>query len=102
MSYLNYDLDNKRVSQVKFNKALTAKTESIFSLANGHMGIRSADEERTSYNKEGFYVNGIFNQDTKFDVPELVNLADLMSTPIIIESEEFEVKTEDKYNKTLW
>ncbi|WP_215744455.1 glycosyl hydrolase family 65 protein [Mesomycoplasma hyorhinis] len=102
MSYLNYDLDNKRVSQVKFNKALTAKTESIFSLANGHMGIRSADEERTSYNKEGFYVNGIFNQDTKFDVPELVNLADLMSTPIIIKSEEFEVKTEDKYNKTLW
>ncbi|WP_215742046.1 glycosyl hydrolase family 65 protein [Mesomycoplasma hyorhinis] len=102
MSYLNYDLDNKRVSQVKFNKALTAKTESIFSLANGHMGIRSADEERTSYNKEGFYVNGIFNQDTKFDVPELVNLADLMSTPIIIESEEFEVKTEDKYNRTLW
>ncbi|WP_215737878.1 glycosyl hydrolase family 65 protein [Mesomycoplasma hyorhinis] len=102
MSYLNYDLDNKRVSQVKFNKALTTKTESIFSLANGHMGIRSADEERTSYNKEGFYVNGIFNQDTKFDVPELVNLADLMSTPIIIESEEFEVKTEDKYNKTLW
>lgn len=102
MSYLNYDLDNKRASQVKFNKALTAKTESIFSLANGHMGIRSADEERTSYNKEGFYVNGIFNQDTKFDVPELVNLADLMSTPIIIESEEFEVKTEDKYNKTLW
>lgn len=102
MSYLNYDLDNKRVSQVKFNKALTAKTESIFSLANGHMGIRSADEERTSYNKEGFYVNGIFNQDTKFDVPKLVNLADLMSTPIIIESEEFEVKTEDKYNKTLW
>ncbi|AEC45773.1 glycosyl hydrolase family 65 protein [Mesomycoplasma hyorhinis] len=102
MSYLNYDLDNKRVSQVKFNKALTAKTESIFSLANGHMGIRSADEERTSYNKEGFYVNGIFNQDTKFDVPELVNLADLMSTPIIIESEEFEVKTEDKYNETLW
>ncbi|QJB71432.1 glycoside hydrolase family 65 protein [Mycoplasma sp. 1654_15] len=102
MSYLKYDLKKKSISQIKFNKSVTAKTESIFTLANGHMGIRSADEERMSYNKEGFYVNGIFNQDTKEDVPELVNLADLMTTPIIINSNEFEVKARDKYKKTLW
>ncbi|VEU69296.1 Kojibiose phosphorylase (plasmid) [Mycoplasmopsis canis] len=84
-------IEKKTVSQVKFDKSVTAKTESIFALGNGYLGIRSADEERTSYNKEDFFVNGIFNKDTREDVSELANLADLMTTPIYFDGVEFEV-----------
>ncbi|WP_435128843.1 glycosyl hydrolase family 65 protein [Mycoplasma sp. 6243] len=102
MDFLKYDLEKKRISQIKFNRSVTAKTESIFALGNGYMGIRSADEERASYNKEDFFVNGMFNKDTKDDSPELVNLADLMTTPIIINGITFDVKNRDEYNKTLY
>lgn len=102
MDFLKYDLENKRISQVKFDKSVTAKTESIFALGNGYLGIRSADEEKTSYNKEDFFVNGMFNKDTKDDVPELANLADLMTNPILINGITFDVKKRDSYNKTLF
>nr|WP_318024299.1 glycoside hydrolase family 65 protein [Mycoplasmopsis edwardii] len=101
MSFLKYDIKNKTVSQIKFDKSVTAKTESIFALGNGYMGIRSADEEKTSYNKEDFFVNGIFNKDTREDVSELANLADSMTTPIYFDNIEFTVSKKDKYNKTL-
>ncbi|TDV24210.1 putative glycosyl hydrolase [Mycoplasmopsis mustelae] len=102
MDFLKYDVDKKRISQVKFDRSVTAKTESIFALGNGYMGIRSADEERAAYNKEDFFVNGMFNKDTKDDAPELVNLADLMTTPIIINGITFDVKERDNYHKTLY
>ncbi|WP_036452126.1 glycosyl hydrolase family 65 protein [Mycoplasma buteonis] len=102
MEFLKYDVKNKKISQVKFDKKVVAKTESIFSLGNGHIGIRSADEERTIYNKEDFFVNGLFNKDNKNEVSELANLADSLSTPIYFDGEEFEVSPEDTYEKTLY
>ncbi|MDC4182228.1 glycosyl hydrolase family 65 protein [Mycoplasma bradburyae] len=101
MEYLKYDTKNNTVSQVKFNKQVVAKTESIFSLGNGYLGIRSADEEYTSYNKEDFFVNGIFNKDHENEVPELANLADCLTMPIYINGELYEVNEDDKYLKTL-
>ncbi|WAM10980.1 hypothetical protein ONA00_00220 [Mycoplasmopsis cynos] len=74
MNFLKYDVENKTISQVKFDRNVTAKTESIFALGNGRIGIRSADEERAFYNKEDFFVNGIFNRDTRDEVSELANL----------------------------
>lgn len=102
MNFLKYDVENKTISQVKFDRNVTAKTESIFALGNGRIGIRSADEERAFYNKEDFFVNGIFNRDTRDEVSELANLADLMTTPIYFDNSEFEVLEQDKYEKTLY
>ncbi|VEU71077.1 glycosyl hydrolase family 65 protein [Mycoplasmopsis glycophila] len=101
MEFLKYNTKDKTISQVKFDKNVVAKTESIFSLGNGYLGIRSADEEVTSYNKEDFFVNGIFNKDNKNEVSELANLADLLSTPIYLNKKAFEVSEQDEYNKTL-
>lgn len=102
MNFLKYDINKKTISQIKFDKSVVAKTESIFALGNGHIGIRSADEEKTAYNKENFFVNGIFNKDTREEVSELANLADLMTTPIYFNNEQFEVCPADDYNKTLF
>ncbi|WP_027334189.1 glycosyl hydrolase family 65 protein [Mycoplasma elephantis] len=101
MEYIKYDTVNEKISQVKFDKNLTAKTESIFSLGNGYLGIRSVDEEVQEYNKEDFFVNGIFNKTSKHEVPELANLADLIQTPIIFNGKVFEVYEDDEYIKTL-
>ncbi|QGZ97219.1 glycoside hydrolase family 65 protein [Mycoplasma sp. NEAQ87857] len=101
MNFLKYDTKNKLVTQVKFDRNVVAKTESIFSLGNGYLGLRSADEEITSYNKPDFFVNGIFNKDNKNEVSELANLADCLSTIITFDNQEFEVDPKDQYTKTL-
>lgn len=101
MKFLNYNTKDKIISQVKFDKNLTAKTESIFSLGNGYLGIRSADEELAWYNKEDFFVNGIFNRDVKEEVSELANLADCLSNPIFINGRIFTASHKDFYNKSL-
>ncbi|MEE3928291.1 glycosyl hydrolase family 65 protein [Mycoplasmopsis ciconiae] len=101
MDYLKYNIENKEISQVKFSKKNTGKSESIFALGNGYMGLRSVDEERTSYNKEDFFVNGIFNKDNKDEVSELANLADLIQTPIYFDGKIFSVNEKDQYLKTL-
>ncbi|UUD36351.1 glycoside hydrolase family 65 protein [Mycoplasmopsis citelli] len=102
MEFLKYDLEKKTVSQIKFDKTKTAKTESIFALGNGYLGLRSADEEPAIYNKEDFFVNGIFNKSSEEDVSELANLADLMTTPILINGKQIQLSEKDFYLKTLF
>lgn len=101
MNYLKYDTKNKVISQEIFNPNVTAKTESIFSLGNGYLGIRSADEEKSVFNKEDFFVNGIFNKDSKDEVSELANLADLMTNTISLNGVVFQIENNDIYKKTL-
>ncbi|UUM19738.1 MULTISPECIES: glycosyl hydrolase family 65 protein [unclassified Mycoplasma] len=102
MEFLKYDLDKKTISQIKFDSTKTAKTESIFALGNGYLGIRSADEEPAIYNKEDFFVNGIFNKSSQEDVSELANLADLMTTPILLNGKQIQLQEDDEYLKTLF
>lgn len=59
---LKYDVDNLLISQDKCNKNLTSKTESMMSLSNGYLGLKSIDEEIEKFNKEDLFVNGIFNK----------------------------------------
>ncbi|ADE19762.1 glycosyl hydrolase family 65 protein [Mycoplasma crocodyli] len=99
--YLSYDIQGKKITQDKFNSKYTAKTESIFSLGNGYLGLRSADEELDFYNKPNLFVNGIFNKDTDEEVSELANLADSTQTMIDINGETFQLREEDLYNKTI-
>ncbi|UUD35631.1 glycoside hydrolase family 65 protein [Mycoplasmopsis caviae] len=101
MEYIKYDPDNNQISQIKFDRNVTGKSESIFSLGNGYLGIRSVDEEVQEYNKEDFFVNGIFNRTSKEEAPELANLADLIQTPIVFNNQIFEVNEKDQYTKTL-
>ncbi|QDY88127.1 glycosyl hydrolase family 65 protein [Mycoplasma anserisalpingitidis] len=101
MNYLKYDTKNKVISQEIFNPNVTAKTESIFSLGNGYLGIRSADEEKSVFNKEDFFVNGIFNKDSEDEVSELANLADLMTNTISLNGVVFQIENNDIYKKTL-
>ncbi|CAM9136287.1 glycosyl hydrolase family 65 protein [Mycoplasma marinum] len=98
---LKYDTKELQISQIAFDKNLTAKTESMMSLGNGYLGLRSSDEEVEKFNKEDLFVNGIFNQADDQMVSELANLADLTQTPIYLDGELLSIKSSDKYTKTL-
>ncbi|NQZ66046.1 MAG: glycoside hydrolase family 65 protein [Mycoplasmatales bacterium] len=100
-NFLNYDTEKFRISQIKWNKNYVAKTESMMSLGNGYLGLRSTDEEIEYFNKENLFVNGIFNKEHKNEVPELANLADLIKNQIIIDDKIFSINDKDEYVKTL-
>ncbi|EFF41292.1 glycosyl hydrolase family 65 protein [Mycoplasmopsis alligatoris] len=99
--YLEYLPNKKEISQVIWNPKYTAKTESIFALGNGYLGLRSADEELDYYNKPNLFVNGIFNKDSEDEVSELANLADTTQIMIDINGQAFVLNKKDKYKKTL-
>ncbi|MGZ9413458.1 glycosyl hydrolase family 65 protein [Mycoplasma sp. AC157] len=101
MAKLFYDTKNFIISQTGFDPLVTKKTESIFSQGNGYLGIRAVDEERSVFNKEDFFVNGIFNQGDKTEVSEIANLADLIQTSIYIDDEIFMIDKKMEYTKSL-
>lgn len=83
---IQYDFREKTISQIGFNSGLTKKSESIFSQGNGYLGLRAVDDEEAFFNKEDFFVNGLFNIGDPNEVSELANLADCLQTKIIIDN----------------
>ncbi|UWD34017.1 glycosyl hydrolase family 65 protein [Mesomycoplasma molare] len=101
MAKLFYDTKNLVITQKGFDPLLTKKTESIFAQGNGYLGIRAVDEERSYFNKEDFFVNGIFNKGDSTEVSEIANLADLIQTSIFIDNEIFMLNKRMNYKKSL-
>lgn len=88
------------ISERDFNCDFLRKSESIFALGNGYLGLRSATEEKYLNEHRGFYVSGLFN---KFpgEVSELGNLPDILNMNFIINGQRFnlnygEIKSYDK------
>ncbi|TCG11682.1 family 65 glycosyl hydrolase [Mycoplasma todarodis] len=99
---MNYNVKESSISQIVFDRNLTAKSESMMALGNGYLGLRSVDEEVESFNKEDLFVNGVFNKADDQMVSELANLADSIQTPISIDGEKFSINENDKYLKTIY
>lgn len=99
--FINYDYQKKLIIQNGFDRRFVGKTESIFALTNGYLGLRSSDEELDSYNKPGFFVSGVFNKDVENEVYEICNLADSITTPIFINGQPLMLSSEDEYQKVF-
>ncbi len=76
------------VAETDFIPENSGKFETIFSLGNGYMGLRSATEERYSGEVRGCYVAGLFD---KFpgEVTELPNIPDWTNIGIKLDGEIF-------------
>jgi trehalose/maltose hydrolase-like predicted phosphorylase len=57
-----YPVDPWRIRELAFDPALAARNETIFSLANGHLGLRGNLEEEAGNVDHGTYVNGFFEE----------------------------------------
>lgn len=82
MSGMKYDreIDGRRnwvVEECGFDPDHLAKCESVFSLGNGYLGLRSGLEEGYIGEKRGLFVAGTFNKSEPEEAPELPNLPDL-------------------------
>ena len=86
---MKYDLGKNEfknwiVSEIKFEEKYIGKTEAIFALGNGYIGLRSANEERYLYEKRDLFISGTFNKANKNEVTELPNVADVTEIEILI------------------
>jgi beta-phosphoglucomutase len=59
---LLYPIDPWRIRELTFDPAYAARNETIFSLANGHLGLRGNLDEEAGNVSHGTYVNGFFEE----------------------------------------
>jgi beta-phosphoglucomutase len=57
-----YPVDAWRIRELGFDPDVAARNETIFSLANGHLGLRGNLEEEAGNVAHGTYVNGFFEE----------------------------------------
>jgi beta-phosphoglucomutase len=57
-----YPVDPWRIRELTFDPAYASRNETIFSLANGHLGLRGNLEEEAGNIGHGTYVNGFFEE----------------------------------------
>jgi alpha,alpha-trehalose phosphorylase len=57
-----YPVDPWRIRELTFDPGLAARNETIFSLANGHLGLRGNLEEEPGNVAHGTYVNGFYEE----------------------------------------
>ena len=57
-----YPVDAWRIRELTFDPELAARNETIFSLANGHLGLRGNLDEDAGNVAHGTYVNGFFEE----------------------------------------
>ena len=75
------------VQQAKLDeKSSRTSRETIFTLANGYMGLRGSHEEGLLSEEPGFYVAGVFDRaPTEDEVPRLVSLPNWIGIDLIID-----------------
>ncbi|MCJ8011612.1 glycoside hydrolase family 65 protein [Paenibacillus sp. KQZ6P-2] len=87
------ELDQWSFTETEFNPLAQGKCESVMSLGNGYMGLRSATEEAYIGATRNLFVNGTFNRFDDFEVTELPNAADVTQVELLIDGKRFTLET---------
>ncbi|WP_423188438.1 glycoside hydrolase family 65 protein [Alkalibacterium sp. f15] len=90
--YGNGENENWIVAEEVFSTKYLGKVESILSLGNGYMGLRSVTEESYLNEQRNLLVNGTFNNFSEEEVPELPNIADVTNIDFKIDGERFSLE----------
>ncbi len=77
------------LAEDSFDPDRLAKCESIMSLGNGYMGLRSAAEERYIHETRDLLINGTFDCFDESEVTELPNAADVTAVELWINGQRF-------------
>ena len=97
----SYPTEPWAVREVGFNPELLAQSESIFALANGHLGLRGNYDEGEPRGIAGTYLNGFFESyplaygERGFGFPEagqaVLNVTDGKIIRLLVEDEPFDI-----------
>lgn len=90
------------VEESDFDPDHLAKCESIFSLGNGYLGLRSGLEEGYIREKRGLFVAGVFNKSEPGEAPELPNLPDLTNVEIFLNGCRFSMERGQVLSYERW
>ena len=72
------------IGESRFCREQLGKVESVFSLGNGYMGLRSATEEGYLGERRGLFVAGCFNCANENEVTELPNGPDVLGAELTL------------------
>lgn len=90
---MNYDnAEDWIIKEEGFDSSLLGKCESIMSLGNGYLGLRSATEESYLEEHRGLFVAGTFHTCDKIEVTEIPNAADLIGMNFWINGTRFSLE----------
>lgn len=94
---MNYEFgsgenENWIVAEEGFSTNHLGKAESVLSLGNGYMGLRSTTEESYLNEQRNLLVNGTFNKFSEVEVPELPNIADISNVNFKVDGERFSLE----------
>lgn len=95
--------ENWLVAEENFRQQWLGKGETIFSLGNGYMGLRSVTEEHYANETRNLFVAGTFNKFSENEVTELPNAADVLWMDFSLNGTRFDL-TQGKihaYRRTL-
>ncbi|WP_379138582.1 glycoside hydrolase family 65 protein [Paenibacillus sp. sgz500958] len=97
------ELRNWVIGEDSFHVQNLGKYETIMSLGNGYMGIRSCTEESYPQETRNCFVAGTFNISGASEVTELPNLADVTELGIWLDGEGFHLEKGqvEEYSRTL-
>ncbi|OAB35708.1 trehalase [Paenibacillus macquariensis subsp. defensor] len=106
---LNYNkrllesLENWAFSEDRFEPQLLGKCESIMSLGNGYMGLRSSTEEPYIGEVRNLFVSGTFNKFDDTEVTELPNVADVTRLDLLVDGQRFSMErgSIEEYSRSL-
>ncbi len=105
---MNYEMGkgqfkNWIVEETKYQEEFLGKTESIFLLGNGYMGIRSANEETTLNTVRDTFISGTFNKADENEVTELPNIMDIYALNLQVNGKNLIINNEtvSDYSKSL-
>lgn len=95
--------DNWIISENSFDASALGKTEAVFCLGNGYIGLRSAAEEHYAGETRDLLVAGSFDRVSPDEVTELPNAADMTNIEITLNGERFDLTRGDllDYSKEL-
>lgn len=85
--------DRAILAESKFESRFCGKCESVMSLGNGYLGLRSAAEENYVQTTRGLFVAGTFNRFDMAEVSELPNAADCTAIELELNGCRFSLET---------
>ena len=79
------------VAEEGFRTSWLGKGETVFSLGNGYMGLRSVTEEHYTDERRNLFVAGTFNKFAQNEVTELPNAADVLWMEFTLDGVRFDL-----------
>src|SRR2546430_14541155 len=91
-----------RIREASLDLEVLAQTESVFALANGHLGLRGNLDEGEPYGLPGTYLNGVYElrplpyAEAGYGYPEsgqtMINVTNGKARRLLVDDEPFDVR----------